>query len=222
MRQLLPLLLSVLALTGCVRRYTEPAITDPHAIVRVRVVRHTWAGPELDESVRLNGYAIELGPAGPGPSTRALRVRPEPTEWRFSTTFFHRVTRPVTRYVTERYACGSTRSGFGTTSYTSTQYCSRTVPRTDYITERVVDAACGQLGAHVPLPGAAYIIQYDFFAHGRCTMRCLRQLPAPGGSFTLVPCGRGEPLAAPPIVQVTARPLQTAGEPRPSQELGAP
>jgi hypothetical protein len=229
MRQLLlPTALIIAALcAGCVHRYTEPAITEPHAIVRLRMVRHAWAGPELDEAVRLNGYAIDVPPGMPGASTRALRVRPELTHWQFRTRFFHRVTQPVTRLVTERYACGSTRSGYGSSSYTSTQYCSRTVTRTDYVTRQVVDAQCGSSDGHRPVAGGLYILQYDFFGHERCTLRCLRQIPQPGGTFTLVPCGPNEPPAVQDVPTISSggeAPALSAPnrELRPSSELGAP
>ena len=77
------------ALGGCVRHYREPSLEEPHALVRVRVVRHAWAGPMIDESVRLGPYAIAMPREGRQPSIAAIRVRPEPAEWRFETTFFH-------------------------------------------------------------------------------------------------------------------------------------
>jgi hypothetical protein len=205
-RELLSNVLIAAVCIGCVRHYTEPELTEPHAVVRVRVVRHDWAGPELDESVRLDGYAIAMPPAGPSASTRALRVRAEPVRWEFSTTFFHQEQHTVPHMVTDRYPCGT--QSFGRIS--STRYCTRSRMEMRTVTRRVVDASCRGSALHVPAPGAAYLVQYDFFAHERCTVRCMRQHPMPNGEFRLVACGAGEeiPIALDP--------------PSPSSGLGNP
>ncbi|MEQ8455991.1 MAG: hypothetical protein RLO52_35575 [Sandaracinaceae bacterium] len=172
--------------SGCVRHYQEPAVSEPHAVVRIRTIRHRWAGPMLDETVRLNAYAITMPPAGPGPTTHALRVRPEPAMWRFGTDFYHLEQRSRLETYQESYSCG-------TSSYPQT--CTRTQTRTAYYTAHVTDAACQGVVQHEPLAGAAYLLQYEFYDHGHCTASCFRQLSSPSGEFQLIPCGPNEPPA---------------------------
>lgn len=187
MRTLVWLIVGAATLAGgCVRAYREPPPSEPHAIVRVRVVRHRWAGPLLDEAVRLNGYGIAMPPAGPHPSVRALRVRPEPTAWRFGTTFYHTEMRTRLETVQESYSCGT---------YNNPRTCTRSRTQTVTRTVNVTDAACRAQVAHTPIAGAAYLLQYEFYDHERCTVRCYRQLPGADGSFQLLPCGAGEPPA---------------------------
>lgn len=212
MRPSLRALIALCLVAGCARHYVEPRLDEPHALTRVRVVRHTWAGPQLDESVRLNDYVIAMPPAGPQPAVRALRVRPAPTLWRAQTTFFHTITVPVTETYTEQVACGTTYSTYGSSSVPQTRYCPQTRYRTVLQNRRVTDASCTGLIAHTPLAGAAYIVQFDFYGHEQCRLRCFRQLPNPDGTFVLVPCGVGEP---PVSVASIAAPPPSAAYPRP-------
>ena len=195
MHALLPALLILATATGCVRRYSEPAPNEPHALVRIRVVHHTVGGPQLEETVRLNGYAIDMPPVpATAPATWAVRVRPEATTWRFGTTFFHIQHRQVLRTHTRQVPCGTTTGGYGRSTYTQTRYCSQTEQRWETVAERIVDAACDASSMHLPQVGGAYILQYDYYGHGQCTAQCLRQIPAPDGvSFRLMPCGASEP-----------------------------
>ena len=55
------------------------------------------------------------------PRLRTVRVRPDVTNYRFATEYFHTYTTSRTEYVTETYSCG-----YGT----NTRTCTRTVPRT--------------------------------------------------------------------------------------------
>jgi len=223
---LLPVVLILVLGAGCVHRYTEPAPTEPHALVRIRVVHHTLGGPQLDETVRLNGYAIDMPPGSAAtPSTWALRVRPEATTWRFGTTFFHVEHRQMMRTYTRQVPCGTTTGGYGTSRYTQTRYCSQTEQRWETVAVRVVDAACEASALQRPQVGGAYILQYDYYGNGQCTAQCLRQIPAPDGiSFRLMPCGAGEPpgiVGPPPPLP----PMTSGGEAPPSpppQQPSAP
>ena len=199
-RPVLSALIALLALSACVRRFEEPRLDEPHAIVKVRVVHHDSPGPQLAEDVRWNEYAVAVpSPMGAQPreSLRAVRVRPELAQWAFATTYFHTVTRMEmrTEYRSEQYACCTETTGFGSTSSTRTRYCTRQVPEQRWVqvTDRIVDGACRAGVAHRPMAGAMYVVQYDYFGGDRCTVQCLRQLGATDGSFRFVPCGRGEP-----------------------------
>jgi hypothetical protein len=178
--------LSVLTLVGCVRRYEEPPITEPHALVKFRVLHHEpLPNTSLSESVRLDGYDIRLPDGAPTePRLRAVRVRPHPASYRFTTEYFHTYSTTRTEYVTETYSCG----GYGTNART----CTRTVPRTVTDHHHVTDAACETGLSHAPLAGAVYVIQYDFYGAGACSASCYRQLDLPGGDFQLLPCGPAE------------------------------
>lgn len=177
----------MLASAGCVRRYEEPPITEPHALVKFRVLHHPpLPHTSLNEAVRLDGYDIRLPEGAPTePRLRTVRVRPHLTRYGFATEYFHTYTTTRTEYVTETYSCG-----YGT----NTQTCTRTVPRTVTDTHHVTDAACETGLSHAPLVGAVYLVQYDFYGAGACAASCYRQLTIPGSSeFQLVPCGPGEP-----------------------------
>ena len=187
------------ALGGCVRHYREPSLGEPHALVRVRIVRHSWAGPMIDESVRLGSYAISMPREGPEPSIRAVRVRPELAEWRFETNFFHIEQRPQLETYRESYSCGSQTSYSGGHSHSQPRTCYRTRSRTVYRTVQVPHASCRTGLRHLPMAGAAYLIEYDFMGDGQCTAQCFRQIPQPGGRFRLLPCGAAEPPATSPV-----------------------
>jgi hypothetical protein len=201
-----------LSLSSCVRRFEEPAPNEPHALVKVRIVHHASPGPDLSERVRWNDYAVAVPApsathAGPmRESIRAVRVRPELAQWRIDTRYSHTVVtqRMETRYRSEQYACGTETTGYGQTTSTRTRYCSRQVPYQELVThhDTVVDGSCTNGAIHTPLAGAVYVLQYDYFGEDRCTMQCLRQLPATDGSFRFIPCGAGEP--PPDAMVVTA------------------
>lgn len=213
---------------GCVHAYAEPRMDEPHALVRVRVVRHRWAGPQLDETVRLNGFGIALGRAGPEPSIRAMRVRPEPALWRFSTAFFHTVQVMRIETYQESYSCGSyTSSGYGGHTTTQTRTCYRPRTRQVWTTQRIDDATCASIVAHTPLAGGAYLVQFDFYGHGQCQAQCFRQVSLPYGEFRLVPCGASEPPVevAGPVDAMTPAPWwrpAAATEPAPSGPVAPP
>ncbi|MCC6875689.1 MAG: hypothetical protein IT378_15385 [Sandaracinaceae bacterium] len=191
MRAVLSLIL--LAASGCVHRYVEPAPTEPHALVHIRMQHHTAPGPRLDLALRLDGYALDVTPmAYSVPSTRTIRVRPVPAVLRFRSHFFHSETRLQHTTRTESYACGSYTSGYGRYSSTQTRYCTRQVPEQRWVTVTVTDGLCDAQGGIEPRVGASYLLHYDFYGHGNCNVRCFRQLYEPSGSFRLVPCGSPE------------------------------
>lgn len=177
----------VLGLSGCVHRYTEPAPSEPHALVKFRFLHHQMFRSSLDEILRLDGYDIAIPPGAPTePRLRTVRVRPSavPTEYRFAVDYYHTVTTTRMETRTESYSCGT-----GTQPRT----CTRTVTQPVTQTQHVTDAACEARLAHTPLVGAIYLVQFDFYGHDACSASCFRQLDGAGDAFTLVPCGPGEP-----------------------------
>jgi hypothetical protein len=175
----------VLAFGGCVRRYEEPPITEPHALVKFRVLHHAVFPNSLSEAVRLDGYDIALPPGAPTSARlRTVRVRPVLSRYRFATEYFHTYTTTRTEFYTESYSCGSTRSP---------RNCTRNRSRTVRHTQHITDAACETAMEHIPMAGGVYLIQYDFYGHGTCNVSCFRQLDGAGAEFQLVPCGPGEP-----------------------------
>ncbi len=205
MSRVLPALiaLSLLSLSACVRRFEEARPDEPHAIVKVRIVHHARPGPQLDQSVRWSGYDVrveELVPTPGGPSRETLRVirmRPELGEWRFAARYFHTVTRRQmeTRYRSESYSCGTETAGYGTSTYQRTRTCTRQVPYQEWVThtDHITDGGCTSASTHRPLAYGIYLMQFDYYGDDRCTLQCFRQIPAADGTFTLLPCGAGEP-----------------------------
>ena len=174
------------AVAGCYRAYVLPAPHEPHAMVKVRVAYHARPGPSLRQLVLINGEAVDIPtpPTGPpGEITRAIPVRPQATRWDVRSTFFHTITVPQTRVETrtESYPCGS-----GRTPRTCTRSVTHT--RTVMVTHTITDASCAQAAGQGPQVEGVYLLQYDFYAHGRCSLVCFRQLPNPDGTFQNTPC----------------------------------
>jgi hypothetical protein len=97
--------------------YVEPAAQAPHALVKVRLVHHATPGPMYTGSIQLNDRRIEFPIDPAAPATRALRVRPEASSWRFGAEFYHLVTRTESYSTTESYQCGSTTTSYGSTPH---------------------------------------------------------------------------------------------------------
>jgi hypothetical protein len=174
---------------GCYRPYVLPTENEPHALVKVRVVYHASPGPQLSQLVLINNERIELPspPRLPGEITRAVPVRPMATRWDVRTEFFHTVSVPQiqTYTTTSSYPCGR-----------STCTRSQTHTRTVYVHHRIIDAACAQAAGQGPVVGGIYLLNYDFYASGHCTLMCMRQWQQPDGSFRQTPCEPAPP--APP------------------------
>jgi hypothetical protein len=187
----LTLALSSLAVTsaGCVRRYSQPAMEDPHADVQIRVVHHAELGPNVEEIVTINGEAVRLEGAG---SVReaVMRIRPEGMQYGFETEFYHFVQQQQTVWENQRYQCGSNRQG--------PVYCNRQVPVQRVVTTRVSDGGCGTLLDQVPLAGAVYLVQYEFAGVGQCRATCQRIVQGVNGQSMATECGAGEPVPASP------------------------
>jgi hypothetical protein len=182
--------------SGCVRRYEEPALTEPHATVKIRVLHHERSGPQLDLEGRIRPAGDEYGIQLADDGLRVVRVRLVPTTYRVSSSFFHTTMQMQTVFVSESYACGTTSSGYGTHTYSQTQYCTRQVPRQQWVTVRVGDGDCQALAFQpTPVEGAVYLVQYDYFGPGVCSLTCLRQVDTGAGTFQFTPCGVGEPPA---------------------------
>jgi hypothetical protein len=191
-----------LAAQSCYSPYRMPSLDEPHAMVKIRIVYHDRRGPQLDQVALINGERVEIPipPVIPGEITRAVPVRPEPLRWDLRTAFFHTVlVSQVQTYTTsESYPCG-----FGTTMHTCTR--STTHTRTVMVNQRVNDAACEQAAGLLPQVGGIYLMHYDFYAAGRCTLACFHQWPQPDGTFQNGPCEAPPP--PPPLP-----PTKTWGE----------
>lgn len=189
----------LLLASACVPKFVQPEISEPHALVKVRIAYHVQSGPELAQSVKIGEFAAPVEPPAGNvtmPYTRAVRVPPEPTTWQVESQFFHLVyeTERVPVQVSETYSCGTytSHSGYGSSarSTTETKTCTRT--RTDYRmqtqTRVVVDALCKASVTHAPQAAEAYLLQYDFYGGDQCTLKCYRQAPTGDGKFALTPC----------------------------------
>lgn len=188
-RSQLAILMVAAVATGCVRHFEQPTLYEPHANVQLRAVHHAQLGPLVDEHVEIDGDTVGLSETADGVSTTTMRVRPESTSYDFHTEFFHEETRWETQTynMSQSYLCGSTQFG--------PQYCNYEFPttRTVPIMVRVPDGGCDARFNHVPVPGAAYLLQYELIADGLCQVTCQRLLEGPNGSVLSMPCGPGEP-----------------------------
>jgi hypothetical protein len=175
-----------LAATGCHPRYEPPSLAEPHATIKARLVYHTASGRQIAQAVLINDHAADLpSPITiPGEVARAVLVRLESTRVSVDTTFYH--VAYVTRLVSQSYSCGSFNG--------VTRTCTRMVPR--LVATRVNDGSCEQVAGLGPRRDAVYLMQYDYFAPGRCTLACFREEPQPDGSFRNGPCD--PPTPAPP------------------------
>ena len=182
--------LSSAASSGCVRRYSQPAMEDPHADVQIRIVHHAELGPNVEEIATINGEAVVLEGAG---SVReaVMRIRPEGMQYGFETEFYHFIQQMQTVMETQRYQCGQTRQG--------PSYCTRTVPVNRLVTVRVSDGGCGTLLDQTPLAGAVYLVQYEFAGVGQCRATCQRIVQGVNGQSMATECGMGEPMPASPF-----------------------
>jgi hypothetical protein len=185
-------LLVLAGLGGCVRRYPQPSMEQPHADVQIRVIHHAEVTPQFDETVRIDGYEVAFSEGAPGVRTTTMRVQPQATLYEFSTEFFHTITNwvPQTYWQSQSYLCGSGRYG--------PQYCSRSYPVTRMvpITTRIPDGGCETSLSQTPLAGGVYLVQYEFVAPGVCQATCQRLVAGPNGSMLATECGSGEPMPA--------------------------
>lgn len=171
---------------GCHPPYQAPSLAEPHATVKVRVVYHDTPGTELEQAIHLNGHTLSVPPPVtlPGEISRAIPVRLESASIDVNTSFSHTITRMESR--TEQYQCGVSTYKCGTSTCTRTNYCTHTVMKP--VTVRATDAACERAVGLAPRQDAVYLLQYDYFASGRCTLACLHEWPQPDGSFRNTPC----------------------------------
>jgi len=207
---LLPLIAGLVA--GCgPPRYEAPALDEPHAVVTVRVVHHEISGRDLAHQTLIDGHEVSLGRREVAlrgtPLTRAVRVRPLPSLWRFESVFSHTEMRMETVYENERYACGTQTVGFGTSSRTETRYCDRQVPRQRWRPVRVTDGECRSALRLAARIDRRYLVQFDYHGNRSCRARCFEQTPLAGGRFQLSPCGyRPEPPPPPRVARPTPAP----------------
>ncbi len=170
--------------------YQEPAIGTPHALVKLRFVHNATPGPQHSTSAVLNDMRVALPEFVPStPMSRAVRVRNEPAKWKLATEFFHYESKTETYTTTEQYQCGTTTSGSGTYTYSTPQYCSRTVTKTRTVQQKVVDGACSAQLEHLPAVGDVQLVQFEFLGPGECSAKCFTQKPnEEEGGFTMEPC----------------------------------
>lgn len=147
-------------LASCIPEYRPPSLSEPHAVVKVRLAYHAWSGPQLDQVVWLGNYGVKEFPApvqgGEGVVNRPVLVRPGKAVWNVHTAFFHTYMIPLARG--------------------------------GVYPVRVVDAVCDQALGHLAAPEGIYLLQYDFFANERCSLHCFKQVQQPDGTLGNTPC----------------------------------
>jgi hypothetical protein len=159
-------------LSSCIPEYRPPSLSEPHAVVKVRLAYHAWSGPELEQVVLIGAYGVKEIPTpvqgGEGVVARPVLVRPGAVPWTVRTAFFH----------------------ISTTTRTEVYQTGESVPQTRTVTEtfRENDAVCERAIRHLAVQNGIYILQYDFFADQRCSLHCFRQVQQPDGTLGNVPC----------------------------------
>ena len=90
----------------------------------------------------------------------------------------------------EQYYCGTQRSGFGSNTYTTSKYCTRSVTkyRNKWVTVRQPRGACSRQVGLSPKPGDVYLLQYTFNGPGVCELSCVRQRFSGPGQFQNQAC----------------------------------
>jgi hypothetical protein len=169
------LTLAALAIAGCHPAYQMPSLAEPHATVKLRIAYHDSPRTQLEQVVLINGHQPEVPPPVtlPGEISRAIPIRLEGTRLDVRTAFYHLIT--IMQTHTQSYSCG-----------TNGMMCTRVV--TVPVTTRINDATCEQAAGLGPQQDAVYLVQYDFYAHARCTLQCLREWPQPDGTFRNTAC----------------------------------
>jgi hypothetical protein len=185
-RALLPL---VLALPGCHAAYVAPSASEPHALLKVRVVYHQAFAGELTQRVSIGGALVPvLRPSGTlsVPETTAVRVAPAPFTLEVASEFARVEARLVTLPVQVPYPPGCVQPG--APNLTGSPLCTRM--RVEYqtrtVSERVPIASCVRALGLVPQAGEELLVQYDFEGPGRCALHC--RAGAPGSVGGGRPC----------------------------------
>ena len=167
---------------ACVHDYRPPAPREPHALVTVRLAYRTWPSAQLEQVVDIDGQRLRDLPAPlrpGGTATRQVSIRPGATAFAVQAIFFHNdVTSHAETYdTTEQAPCGSTT-------------CAQIVPHTRLVNkvDRVDDAACAQALKFQAAAGESYLLEYDYLADRRCTLKCFHVARARGGGASKKPC----------------------------------
>lgn len=190
--------------------YVQPTPNDPHAILKIRHIVHARGGTSYGSRVGIGEFSVDErtleNPTGDG-SLIHLRVWPEPELYSVYGYSFHMEMRMVTRHRTEQqsYSCPQQQcsGGYGSsprTCRTVYRTCtrSRQVPYQRLESVPVTDDQCtGTFPLH-PVPGATYLLQFDYLGENQCRLSCFEQHPDGQGGFALAPC-------APTALPTTAR-----------------
>jgi hypothetical protein len=188
---------------GCYAPYRPPSLGEPHATVNVHIAYHSRPGPELGQLVLLNGERVSVPnppEVGWGQTARVVPVRPGATIWEVRTGFSHTENVPQTQTVTttQTVPCGDSVC---TVPVTETQ--------TVMVSSDVSDGMCGRRLVQAPQADGSYLLQFDFYGPGRCTLACFREWPQPDGTFRNGAC------EAPPPSQAAPPPRESDLEGRP-------
>ena len=179
-------ILLVLAMSACVPDYRPPDLGAPHAVAKLRLAYHDWAGPMLEQKVMVDGSLVKDLPApaerGDRVATRSVLLRPGTVRWTIQAAFFHNdvSTHAETHASVDDHPCSDIA-------------CTQPLPQARNVNkvDRVDDAVCEVGVKHLAAAGQTYVVQFDFSADHRCTLQCFRLVSGPRGKSTSAPCEGG-------------------------------
>jgi hypothetical protein len=173
-RRLAAALAALLGAGACHPPYQPPSLAEPHATLKLRIAYHDTPGTHLNQVVLIDKHdaGVPAPVRVPGEISRAIPVRLQATRVDVRSSFVHNIT--TLRSQQQTYTCGLNRT------------CSRTVMVP--VTVTVTDDHCARAFRLGPQQDGVYLLQYDFYGEGRCTLACMRQWPQPDGTFRNGPC----------------------------------
>ena len=197
-------LLLLAARAGCVKAYEPPALSEPHALLKLRRVYHAAPGAWRRSSIYIGDEQLmhQSESNRPAPAAHSSpRVRPGPVRATFGSTFWH----TEVRWVSETYTESVPYSDFETYTETvhhgcpsTTTFCSRQETRTRWVTRYrtetktrmvwkpvdVMDDACQRFAVRAVEAGHTYTMQFTYTGASHCSIVCFEQYrtEAPPGS----------------------------------------
>lgn len=186
--------------TGCLKNYSPPTATQPHAVLKLRRAYASTSGTHLRERFiiqkKYNLFSQTVtSREAKNPLIDGILIHPGPAEINAASSFFHYEQQMVNEsyqvqepYMsTESYNCGSSGQ-YRTCMRTVTKYRSVTKYRNVMKTVEVIDLSCNATIQFQPTNGHTYLLEMTFQGERACSLNCFKQTPNPDGTFSNTTC----------------------------------